>query len=273
MPKVTGFAASAAAGRPMSAGLEGDVQRFSNVDANVKKTDIRFSVGNLNLGMGQARRRWGGAPMARMGQAAAGSGSRFQGQEAEWEDGVTPLLTRAIECAKAGDREAIVFLYARYAEDVCHYAQSVLGDAGEAEELTLRVFAELPLAIGDHRARDAPFLAWLLRLARQIIVAHIRERHAIRLDLAGRSGLGLGALPEAGRSGRWVDAVREALATLPFDEHEVLVLRHFGGLSPVDIARLTGRSERRVRGLQRSGREALRSQLGGQRALQASAGS
>jgi RNA polymerase sigma-70 factor (ECF subfamily) len=206
--------------------------------------------------------------MARMGYAAAESGSSFQGQEAACEDGVTPLLTRAVEHARAGDPEAIAFLYARCADDVCRYAQGVLGEAREAEELTLRVFAELPLAIGNHSERDAPFQTWLLRLARRIVVDHIRERRAIE----GRSGLGFGVLAENG-SGRGVDALREALAKLPFDEHEVLVLRHFGGLSPTDIARLTGRSERGVRGLHRSGREALRAQLSHQRALRVSAGS
>ena len=55
--------------------------------------------------------------------------------------------------------------------------------------------------------------------------------------------------------------LREALAELPRDQCEVLVLRHFAGLSPTEIAKRTGRSEGSIHGLHHRGRRALRVQL------------
>ena len=57
--------------------------------------------------------------------------------------------------------------------------------------------------------------------------------------------------------------LREALAALPRDQCEVLVLRHFAGLSPIEIAKLTGRSEGSVHGLHHRGRRALQADLTG----------
>lgn len=47
----------------------------------------------------------------------------------------------------------------------------------------------------------------------------------------------------------------------PKDQREVLVLRHFAGLSPAEIATRTGRSEGSVRGLHHRGRGALKAKL------------
>jgi hypothetical protein len=54
-----------------------------------------------------------------------------------------PLVARAIARAKAGDLEAIGFLYARYAENVNGYVRSILHDPHEAEDVTQQVFAKL----------------------------------------------------------------------------------------------------------------------------------
>jgi RNA polymerase sigma-70 factor (ECF subfamily) len=55
--------------------------------------------------------------------------------------------------------------------------------------------------------------------------------------------------------------LREALAEIPHDQREVLVLRHFAGLSPTEIAERTGRSEGSVHGLHHRGRRALTAEL------------
>jgi hypothetical protein len=78
------------------------------------------------------------------------------------------LLRRAVERAKAGDRDALAFLYARYADDVCGYLEGVVTDIEEAEKIVRCVFARLPSALGGHQEKNIPFLAWLLRFAREI---------------------------------------------------------------------------------------------------------
>lgn len=84
------------------------------------------------------------------------------------------LVTVAVRRAQAGDRGALAFLYARFADDVYCYVRSLLRDRREAEEVTRQVFAKLALAIGEYEEHDVPFLAWVFRVARNLAVDHLR---------------------------------------------------------------------------------------------------
>jgi RNA polymerase sigma-70 factor (ECF subfamily) len=175
------------------------------------------------------------------------------------EPTVTRLVARAVRRAQEGDRQALGFLYARYADDVCAYVQGIVHDHHEAEDITHHVFAKLIGAIGKYEEREVPFFAWLLRVARNVAVDHIRRNRAIPVEevrLAGDVSLGSDpAYPDDTQD------LREALAALPFEQREVVVLRHFAGLSPGDIATLTGRTEASVHGLHHRGRRALAAEL------------
>ena len=56
-------------------------------------------------------------------------------------------------------------------------------------------------------------------------------------------------------------AVRAALASLPRDQREIVVLRHVMGYKPGEIARRTGRTESSVHGLHHRGRRTLQREL------------
>jgi hypothetical protein len=56
---------------------------------------------------------------------------------------LTPAATRAIGQVGHGDRGALSFLYARYAEDVYSHARTVIDDHKAALDITHRVFARL----------------------------------------------------------------------------------------------------------------------------------
>ncbi len=89
---------------------------------------------------------------------------------------MTPLELQAIRRAQCGDREALGFLYARHADDVYDYVHGILDDHNEAEDVTQRVFAKLIHAIGRYEARDVPFLAWVLRVARDLATDRLRSQ-------------------------------------------------------------------------------------------------
>jgi RNA polymerase sigma-70 factor (ECF subfamily) len=167
------------------------------------------------------------------------------------------LVAQAVKRAKAGDREALGFLYARYADNVYGYVRSIVHDQHEAEDITQHVFAKLIHAIGKYEERDVPFFAWILRVSRNVAVDHIRRHRAIPVEEV-RVVDEIGAGRED--SERMKD-LREALAQLPPDQREVLVLRHFAGLSPTEIAQRTGRTEGSVHGLHHRGRRALTAEL------------
>lgn len=84
------------------------------------------------------------------------------------EEAVSPLVSRALGRARTGDRDALGFLYARYADDVYGYARTIVSGHDEAQSLTLRVFAELERVLDRYEQRDAPFGVWLRRIARGI---------------------------------------------------------------------------------------------------------
>lgn len=166
------------------------------------------------------------------------------------------LLTQAIERAKAGDNEGLHFLYVRYAADVQRYVASFVYDHHEAEDITQNVFAKLMKAIKKYEQREVPFAAWIMRVARNAALDHMRARRAVpaeevRIADTGQAQTSL----DLGRD------LRHALEQLPEDQREVLVLRHIAGLSPVEIADTLEKSESSVHGLHHRGRRTLQAKL------------
>jgi Sigma-70 region 2 len=110
-------------------------------------------------------------------------------------------VENAIAAVKAGDPSAMHYLYARYADGVRAYVESVVGSRVDADEITKGTFLKLPQAIPAYEAGGLPFEGWLLRLARSGALDFLRGRR----DMS--------------------------------PEHlEVLALRHLAGLTPNEIA-------------------------------------
>jgi RNA polymerase sigma-70 factor (ECF subfamily) len=178
-------------------------------------------------------------------------------------------VAQAVRRAQAGDRDALAFLYARYADNVYGYVRSIVHDPHEAEDVTQQVFAKLMRVIGKYEEREVPFFAWVLRVARNLAVDHLRRQRSIPVEevrITSRDG----ADPAAGRH---MTELCEALSQLPRDQCEVLVLRHFAGLSPTEIATRTGRTEGSIHGLHHRARRALRAELTSRGAAPATSGS
>lgn len=91
----------------------------------------------------------------------------------------SPLVQRAVTCAKEGDCEGLHFLYARYAPDVLHYVANFVHDHHEAEDITQGVFTKLETAINEYEQREGPFAAWILPVARKAALEHMRQADEI----------------------------------------------------------------------------------------------
>lgn len=161
-------------------------------------------------------------------------------------------VARAVRLAKGGDRDAMDFLYRRYAGNICGYVYSIVGDEHEAEDLTQHLFAKLITTVSRYEERSLPFSRWILRVAHNLAIDHLRSRRAIPAD-----DLGVPDAPadDAGRDR--LTALTDALHSLPRDQRDVVVLRHVVGLSPDEIASQLGRTRGSVTGLQHRGRRAL----------------
>jgi RNA polymerase sigma-70 factor, ECF subfamily len=168
----------------------------------------------------------------------------------------TELVREAVRRAQEGDMGALHFLYARYAADVRRYVESFLRDRHEAEDITQEVFLKLIRVIGKYEPREVPFAAWILRVARNAALDHMRASRTVPCEeVRVEDEADVQIAHERGRD------LREALERLPREQREVLVLRHVVGLSPVEIAKVLGKTESSVHGLHHRGRASFRSTL------------
>jgi RNA polymerase sigma-70 factor (ECF subfamily) len=165
------------------------------------------------------------------------------------------VVAEAVARAKEGDREAVRFLYLQYVDNVYGYVRSIVRDDFEAEDVTQHVFTKLLTVLPKYEQRDVPFAAWILRVARNVAVDHMRVRRAVPCDEVYETDPGNVSTEDQSLT------LREALATLPEDQRQVIVLRHVVGLSPGEIAGQLGKTEPSIHGLHHRGRGALRAVL------------
>ena len=163
----------------------------------------------------------------------------------------------AIARAKEGDRDALRLLYIRYADNVYGYLRSIVKDDREAEDLTQQVFMKLMSVIVKYEDQGVPFSGWLLRLARNVALDHLRRRRPTPTEdvFGARDHFDEHDARERARD------LHHALASLPDEQRDVMVMRHIVGLSPPEIAQRMGRSESSIHGLHHRGRRALRREL------------
>jgi RNA polymerase sigma-70 factor (ECF subfamily) len=170
--------------------------------------------------------------------------------------GDSRLTQMAVAKAKAGDPDGIHYLYVRYADDVRRYVATFVKDQYEAEDITHNVFAKLMTAITKYEERSVPFLAWILRVARNASLDYLRAKRMIPTEEVRLADTE--PIHDGGERGR---DIKIALESLPEDQREVLVLRHIIGLSPTEIAGTLDKTESSIHGLHHRGRRALRGAL------------
>jgi RNA polymerase sigma-70 factor (ECF subfamily) len=161
----------------------------------------------------------------------------------------------AVARAKEGDQDAVRYLYISYSHNIYGFVRSIVRDDHEAEDVTQHVFAKLMTSIVKYDDRGVPFFAWLLRLARNVAIDHLRANRMtpteVVLDPEMSSAIDIDR----------AQIVKDALASLPDEQREVVILRHVIGLTPGEIANRLGRSEGSIHGLHHRGRRSLQREL------------
>lgn len=143
-----------------------------------------------------------------------------------------------------GHTEAFRTLVDRYHDDALRYATHLLGDHAEAEDAVQDTFLRAYKYLGSYREQDR-FRGWLWR----ILVNRCRTRageRSRRPEL--RDGVQLAALAdesaptphEALDRAFLRDELAQALAALPAEQREAVVLHFTEGLSYPEMAAITG---------------------------------
>lgn len=144
------------------------------------------------------------------------------------------------------DRAAFEILYRRYLDRVYGYAFYQLGDHHDAEDATERTFLAALRALPTFRDEGATFRAWLFRIAHNTIANARRSRFRRRTDPLPANFER--AAPNADPAGLVADAeelrrVLRAVAELPEDRRQVVLLRFVDGLTSREIGQVMDRSQ------------------------------
>ncbi len=164
-----------------------------------------------------------------------------------------------------GDLQAVGEVYARYRVELVTLATALLFDKRQAEDVVHEVFAKL--ARNDARIRITSNLrGYLLRAVANMARNENRVKQGKDLTRAdGDVGsLRVVASPdERAMQAEHCAMLPSALQQLPYEQREVILLRHYGGLRFKAIAKCQGVSISTVQGRYRYGLDKLRSLLGG----------
>lgn len=147
------------------------------------------------------------------------------------------LPAGTLDRARLGARDAYEAIYRAFERPVYHLARRMVGCADTAQDLTQDTFLRAFKCLGQYRG-DAPFGAWLRRIAATEALMHLRR---------GRLSLELFASDEAPPAALvWQDVstvdLERALGLLPAVPRAVLWLYHVEGYTHQEIAQMAGKT-------------------------------
>ena len=132
-----------------------------------------------------------------------------------------------------GDTAAFGLLVERYERVLFSVALRMLGDAEDARDATQDAFVKVYQRLGDYNA-EYRFFSWIYRILTNECLNALRARRPQQPDVPETSTTS-GALETLELEERR-QAVQNAIAALPPDYRDVLILRHFAELSYEEVA-------------------------------------
>lgn len=149
-----------------------------------------------------------------------------------------------IEKAKEDPRE-YEKLYRKYRDRVFNHFWYRVGHVKElAEDFTQETFLRAFKHLKSFVHREYAYLAYLLRIARNILVDHYRKPAAARLEAA--DDVPYEMLEEAERASEAVSLWR-AVQELPARSRDILLMKYQEGMPVRDIAKAMGTTENAVK--------------------------
>ncbi len=157
-----------------------------------------------------------------------------------------------VDAAKNGSEAALSELYTLYFPRVYRYILARTGNPYDAEDLAEEVFMRVLEAIERFEWREAPFSAWLFRIAHNAVVSQRRKDASRGRPLQLLEGIPVnGHSPEELVENRiTINEVMEAAQKLPEAQRQVIALRFGAGLSVAETARAMNKGEGNVKVIQ-----------------------
>lgn len=149
-----------------------------------------------------------------------------------------------LDLYRRGQTAAFEELHRRYAEPIKGFALRMLQNHEQAEEITVDTFLRVATAGGVWEDRGT-VRAWLYTIARRLCLDLLRRRATERRGLTGVVEIERFRVPTPSPEARMAlgeaaGVLERALAALPPEHREVLLLRTVHGLSAAEVASSLG---------------------------------
>ncbi|WP_335981797.1 RNA polymerase sigma factor [Streptomyces sp. CA2R106] len=173
-------------------------------------------------------------------------------------------LETAVNAAQGGDETAFRVLYRAVQPQLLRYVRSLVGP-GDAEDVASEAWLQIARDLPSFRGGGTGIKGWAARIARNRALDHIRARS--RRPVAGAGVDELVALPgRADTAGEALESVATdralaAIAALPREQAEAVLLRVVMGLDSTSAAQVLGRRAGSVRMATHRGLRRLAEQL------------
>jgi len=165
-------------------------------------------------------------------------------------------LIALVELARSGDKEAFGQLYDHYHLSVFRFLYYRVSSTTLAEDLTAETFFRALRAMDSFRWQGKDFGAWLMTIARNLTVDHFKAGRT-RLEHPTDEERTLDSTTESPErevlASLTNEALLSALAELPNEQRDCLVMRFLEGMSIAETADVLGRSAGAVKQLQLRG--------------------
>ncbi len=144
-----------------------------------------------------------------------------------------------------GDQSAIETLINRHRSKVYTYILLTIKNQPLAEDLFQETFIKVIQSLRGGKYRDnGRFLSWVIRIAHNLVIDHFRKEKQMNsvsnddsdVDLFNSKKLSEENIEELIIHSQIKSEIRALINELPDDQREVVLLRHYGGLSFKEIA-------------------------------------
>lgn len=148
----------------------------------------------------------------------------------------------------AGSQSAIEILIKRHQKKIYGYILLLVRKSNVAEDIFQETFIKVIKSLQEGRYVDNNrFPSWVMRIAHNLIIDHFRREKQVKLlsrddfdvDIFNSAKFSDKTIEEQMVFEQIIDDVRKLLDQLPDDQKEVVMLRHYAGMSFKEIAEQT----------------------------------
>lgn len=161
---------------------------------------------------------------------------------------------------QGGDQEAFACLLSRHVDSIHRYADRIVGNTADAEDLTQDTFVRVWQKAHTFAPGKAKVTTWIHTIAHNLCIDMLRK-HRVQFDSDTDMADANGAPDRQAQQTELAKYLNRAIAGLPQAQRSALVLCHVQGLTNKQAAEVMGIGIRALESLLARARRTMRSNL------------